>query len=416
MGEVGRLAALTRVVLAALLLAAPQGSAAVRWQRVSEGDFAVSFTPGDETAARKMLGWAEQTRAIAGRVLQAASLPGAHIYLHPSSDWKHSPYSSYADGSSRAVHFLSPSEAPRGVDDVWYFKNLIHEYVHIAHAWVLGRKWWGYRETPSWFREALAEYASVMASTPEVKAAYRGYHDQMRRAVEASDTAFLFKGDVYAWGVFFGAFLTEQWGQDALARVVHSRARSFEASLEELTGLDAIGLERRWMEWLPTYVETVDWPGTRVGGEGGRPGEAGHSRGNGEPQRPSPGSWTAAERRRFRVEDPSFVFWPGSGRAFVQIVLTARVPVPREELERLIEGPGLSPVVMATPEEIRQRQSEWAAQNFAAVVRVDIPVRQENGQWVSAVPVTLRTHPALTLHLVDVQGHWIEASLAWLDE
>lgn len=280
----------------------------------------------------------------------------------------------------------------------------------------MGRKWWGYRETPSWFREALAEYASVMASTPEVKAAYRRYHDQMRRAVEAGDTAFLFKGDVYTWGVFFGAFLTEQWGQDALARLVHSRARSFEAALAELTGLDAIELERRWMEWLPTYVATVDWPGARVGGPVGRAGQAGHSRGNGEPQRPSPGPLTAAERRRFRVEEASFVFRPGSGRGFVQIVLTARVPVPREELERLIEGPGLSPVVMATPEEIRQHQSEWAAQNFSAVVRVDIPVRQENDQWVSAVPVTLRTHPAVTLHLVDVQGHWIETSLVWLDE
>ncbi|NLG69269.1 MAG: hypothetical protein GX496_06860, partial [Firmicutes bacterium] len=88
---------------------------------------------------------------------------------------------------------------------------------------------------------------------------------------------------------------------------------------------------------------------------------------------------------------------------------------PREDLQRRIEGPGRSPVVMGTPEEIRHHQSEWAAQNFASLVRVDVPVRQEDGRWVSAVPITLRVHPAVTLHLVDVEGHWIEAALSWVD-
>ncbi len=413
--------ALTASGLLALLLAAAPVSAAVRWQQIREGDFTVFFAPGDEAAGRKMLAWAEEARGFAGRVFVGTSLPGARIYLHPESDWERSPYSAYADGSARAVHFLTPSAAPPGVDDTWYFKNLIHEYTHVAHNWVLGRKWWGYRETPSWFREALAEYTAVMASTPDVQGAYRRYYEQMRRMVESGDTAFLFKGDIYGWGVAFGAFVTELWGEDALARIVQSRARSFEAALREVTGLDAVGLERQWMAWLPGWVETVEWPlrgsAARIRrGVGGGESGADHSRGNGADPTVSPGPLVGAERRRFRVEHPAFVFWPGSGRAFVQIVLTARVPVPREDLQRLIEGPGLAPVVMATPEEIRQHQSEWAAQHFASLVRVDVPVRQEDGHWVSAVPITLRVHPAVTLHLVDVEGHWIETALSWVGQ
>ena len=249
-------------VLTAALFGAPGAavSAGVRWKHLTEGDFSVYFVDGDENAARKLVGWANEARAIAGRVLRVSSLPGARIYLHPRSDWKYSPYSAHADVEARAVHFPAPSEAPRDINDTWYFKNLIHEYVHVAHGWILGRKWWGYRETPRWFREGLAEYIAVMESTPEVRAAYRRYYEQMRRAVALGDTSFLFKDDIYTWGVWFAIFLTDQFGEDALARIVHSRAPWFSRALEEVTGLDALGLERRWMEWLPQYIERVEWP------------------------------------------------------------------------------------------------------------------------------------------------------------
>jgi len=230
---------------------------AVSWERLEAGDFVIFYAPGYERDARLLASWVDDTRALVHRFLEVDGLTTVRVYLHPKEDWSRSPYQAYAQPHDRSVHFLTPADSPN--ESVWYRKNLIHEYGHLVVKHRMGRKFWGYRHLPDWFEEGLVEYIAVMASDDEIRRNYRHYFDEMKTVVHRGDTSFLFRTNVYAWGIFTIAFFLDRYGHQALLDLLGSRARTFAQAFEQVTGLTAGEFSGEWAAWLLEYIDTLDW-------------------------------------------------------------------------------------------------------------------------------------------------------------
>lgn len=369
---------------------------AIEWKRLDAGSLMVLHASGYELDAELFAAWARDTDELVRTFLDIKSIPKVMVYLYPREEWRRTPYEAYAQPQNRSVHFLAPWDNPY-VDETWYRKNLIHELAHVALAHRMGRKLWGYRELPDWFRQGLVEYIAVMASDDQIQAAYRHYLSHMQSAVRLGNTSFLFRDNVYAWGVFTLAFFEERFGHERLLDLLGSRARTFSQAFQQVTGLSPIEFEAEWEAWIPEYVSRVDWP-----------------RATGSPPRrrqPSPeptaniGQTTSASNKFFEISEPLFILPMSMNRTRVQIVITSKEPIARELLEGTISGPGLRPDISVNP--------QATGDDYATVVRVDVPVRAAGSSWISVVPITLDLQPGQTVHLVDVHGHWYPGALVW---
>jgi hypothetical protein len=121
-----------------------------------------------------------------------------------------------------------------------------HEMVHIILGQLPSR-------SPRWFEEGVAELLSgrpVPAVTPELRMAAKG-----GGLIPLSDLADDWpKGSVraslaYSQGVSAVAYLTMEYGEDSLSKVVRglSRGDDFESALESAVGTDVAAFEREWV-------------------------------------------------------------------------------------------------------------------------------------------------------------------------
>lgn len=403
------LAARVIVLTLGLIAQAHASAAEPQWQHLRYEECRVFYTEPYEADARKVLGWIDQVRNIPGRFLGVADPLAVDIYLYPPDAWMRRPYEAYAEPSGRSLHFLSPSAPNARGDDVWYFKNLVHEYSHVVIAAVMGAKQRGFQKLPSWFEEALAEYISVMKGGPNVQAAYRRYLIEMQELVTSGGTTFLFRGDVYAWGVFTIQFIIDEFGNERLLSLLNSPSESFPDAMATTLGVDGLGFESRWTKWLPKYIAAVNWPVSSY-----PTGKGGSQDTGATASAVLTKVLTAGYKQRFRVESPSFLMRSGSGRPYVVIFVGAKAAFTKDELSQVIEGDGLlEKSVFASRDEVRSGQSQWASENFAGLVRVRVPVTQQDGEWVSSIPITVRPLPGVELYMCDVKGRWHQTGLAW---
>lgn len=157
----------------------------------------------------------------------------------------HSSYGLGANGReySSAIYILSPSwEGDWGgyerMDNP-FRRVLNHEYVHVPFYKDLYSKRIGYKESPEWFSQGLAEYISG-----NYDPAYR------EKVQEAAQSGFFLMDDPYAWGLYAVEYMYEEYGQEKVINLIRSDAKTFGAAIEKELGVTPSEFEKGLRAYL----------------------------------------------------------------------------------------------------------------------------------------------------------------------
>jgi len=158
------------------------------WLSIEDEHFIIKYKAGKEDDAKLMLEYCKFAHNVTMEVYPHELDVKVTVYLYDNKSWTRSPYSCWADATKAEIHFLTPSDVPgdarRWVDNLWYQKNVVHEYVHIPTIRDLWKTEYYYSfGAPDWFDEGIAEYISVFCTTEEILQKYEHYARNMRTTV-----------------------------------------------------------------------------------------------------------------------------------------------------------------------------------------------------------------------------------------
>jgi hypothetical protein len=146
---------------------------------------------------------------------------------------------------------------PKSGED-YHAKVLMSEYIPIGHYAVQdsrGEDGWRYYSAPNWFVRGLQEYDAIFHSTDYNRAntTKRLYEWAKRNPDKFSCCAPKLKiNDDYNGGAVFMAFLGEQFGEGIHARILRSRAPTFDLALatetKPYTLVELFELFRKWLD------------------------------------------------------------------------------------------------------------------------------------------------------------------------
>jgi len=104
---------------------------------------------------------------------------------------------------------------------------------------------------PSWFIQGVEEYFAVFHSTKYWRTkGYRVYHQRLAAKPETIDTDFgLNIRDPYNDGFIIFNFIREEFGEDAIFRLIKSTEKSFGKRLRSATQVEFADFARRFDTW-----------------------------------------------------------------------------------------------------------------------------------------------------------------------
>lgn len=159
-----------------------------------------------------------------------------------------------------------------GLDEDWLIHEVVpHELAHVFYNELFRDTW---LRVPTWFNEGIAVYNEDTDHSVErglvLGAGAAG--DLIPLRLMGTQASGLAHGSVHLWyaeAYSLVAFLAEVYGEEALGKVILAVAdnQTIEQALQRVVGLDMIGFEMAWREWLGYPVEalpTAILPGTAV--------------------------------------------------------------------------------------------------------------------------------------------------------
>jgi hypothetical protein len=150
------------------------------WLSIENDNFVIYYKAGFLSDANLMLNYCEYARNITMN-LYPHNLPfEVTVKLYDYNTFPYSIGTTMASVSSTSAElsFISPSDVPTQyksyMDNLWYQKNTVHEYVHVpTYIDLLSTSWYRSSGFPGFFD--VAEYFSVFCTTPEILQKYNYY-------------------------------------------------------------------------------------------------------------------------------------------------------------------------------------------------------------------------------------------------
>lgn len=220
---------------------------AQEWGTLEDEYFIVKYPLGYEDDANKILEYANFALQVVMEKYPHELSQKVVICLYDYSNYNDPPYVTRYDSGKREISLLAPSDQPAQYrsycDDLWYQKNIIHEYVHVPFYQDLG-----YGNVPGWFSQGLAEYFSIFCSTPSILIKYESH--KIEDMVKNGEGYLMsVGGDEYYGGAYIVKYMYEVYGQDNVTNLIKSDAVSFIPALEKELNVTPREFEDKWLKW-----------------------------------------------------------------------------------------------------------------------------------------------------------------------
>lgn len=157
------------------------------------------------------------------------------------------------------IRFVTPSEHPlTGTHrDIWFRKNMIHEYGHILQTpdAVRGEH---QMEHPEWFTEGQVEFVAVFESDEEIREHFlkREHWKAIVEQLETGGAGILdITEDAYQGGSYLVKFMVDEWGHDTVHDLLAVDVPYFGQAIVERLEVLRIGFETRWLRWVNDNFE-----------------------------------------------------------------------------------------------------------------------------------------------------------------
>lgn len=178
-----------------------------------------------------------------------------NVYLYRADEWRESSFRTgqwFLNGEvERArIRMVTPSEHSNG-GELYYRKNMVHEYTHLPLAVDL-RSESGYLKPPGWFNEGLPQYISVFETTEAIKEEYynkRGWKKVRQQIQDGNGFILDIGSNVYKGGPHLVEFMVKEFGKESVVKIPGTDTTMFGEALQKRIGLNPLEFELRWLLW-----------------------------------------------------------------------------------------------------------------------------------------------------------------------
>lgn len=189
------------------------------------------------------------------RLLEGVEL---HVYLHgePDGDANVGTMTIHTCDGRAALHLLAPRAHPgvieggwpRGYDELYFHKNLVHELSTPYFEALTERKavGWRFHSAPAWFVQGIEEYLAASLTHDDARLAR--HRDAVRDDPTRVSADFEVRG-VYGDGCALVHFLFDEFGRDAVFRLLESPELDFWAAVATELDVDRAALYERFTRW-----------------------------------------------------------------------------------------------------------------------------------------------------------------------
>jgi len=112
-----------------------QNTVSEEWLRIEDEYFIVKYKEGYKSDAELILKYCRYARNVTMKVYPHKLDVKVSVYLCDYESWRDKPYVTRADYIKAKICLLTPSGQPAEYrsqcNNLWYQKNMVHEYVHI---------------------------------------------------------------------------------------------------------------------------------------------------------------------------------------------------------------------------------------------------------------------------------------------
>ena len=221
------------------------------WLSIENEFFIIKYCSGYENDAENILKYANFARQVVMEKYPHNFVQKIVIYLYKYSDYQDDPWGASANPNEGEIYFLAPSDqsvagsCSNWCDDLWYQKNVIHEYAHIPF-----RRDLDLQDIPEWFHEGFAEYFALFCSTSSILQKYEWALSEIKNMVKNGDGYLVSVGeDVYYGGAYIVKYMYEVYGQDKVANLIKSNALSFSQAINKELNVTSGEFEDEWLKW-----------------------------------------------------------------------------------------------------------------------------------------------------------------------
>lgn len=223
--------------------------------QLKSGIFTIHYYDGYSSDAHQIAQLLEYARNRVNEFYPHTYTHTVNIYLYREGEWNPSSFRTgqwFQSGEvQRArIRMVAPSEHP-SEGELYYRKNVVHEYVHLPLAVDL-RSGSQMLSVPRWFKEGLPQYIAVFETTQAIKDEY--YTDRrwerVRQRIGEGHGFLLDTGmNVYQGGPHLLEFMVDEFGRTPIVQLPSVDAASFGEALKKRLDLNPIEFELRWLEW-----------------------------------------------------------------------------------------------------------------------------------------------------------------------
>jgi hypothetical protein len=223
------------------------------WLSIEDERFIIYYREGYKSDAEMILGYCQFARNVTMEAYPHQLEVKVKVYLYDYGSWKDSPWVTRADSLKAEMYFLTPSDVPEQyrqyIDNLWYQKNVVHEYVHIP-TWRDVGGYGSVKNPPSWLMEGIAEYIAVFRTSEEILQKYNWSLKEIENIVKKGDGyPLIVSGNIYYGGAYMLKYMYETYGKDKVVAVFKNEANSFMEALENALEVTYWEFEDKWLEW-----------------------------------------------------------------------------------------------------------------------------------------------------------------------
>lgn len=224
------------------------------WLSIEDEFFIVKYKEGYRFDAELILEYCRFARNVTMKIYPHELNVKVKVYLYDYKSWKYSPYTTSSSSGNAEMYLLTPSDVSEQyrswVDNLWYMKNIVHEYVHISTWRDIQKGWGASRNPPSWLMEGIAEYIAIFCTTKEILQKYSWNLKNVENMVRNGDGYLLIvSGDVYYGGAYILKYMYETYGKEKIIAFFKCKAKSFGEALKNGLGVTYLEFENNWLKW-----------------------------------------------------------------------------------------------------------------------------------------------------------------------
>lgn len=224
------------------------------WLRIEDEYFIINYKNGKISDAVLILEYCRFARNVTKKAYPHDLSFKINVYLHEIKSGL-SPGMTLAKvwGDYAEIHLLTPSDVPddykRWIDNIWYQKNIVHEYVHVPTYQNIWKTRWGNKYGfPPFFD--IAEYIAIFHTTEQILNKYSKIIKDMENTIIRNGSLFFPDYDSYRWGTYLAKYMYEFYGKESIYNLFHTDVEYFWDALNIAFGVSPREFEINWIKWI----------------------------------------------------------------------------------------------------------------------------------------------------------------------